>query len=155
MEAELNGAQEQRFKSDGERRIAYFLDSQLIRYQYEHPVLALSCDNKPRIVYPDFHLPELKTYIEYYGLAGHPEYDLGIKKKEAMYKRSGIDVIPVYPWMFGEDWQGYLMNELDAIGRQRYRQLKSRPYWSQRKSSSYGRRVPVSSGYRSRSGRRY
>jgi hypothetical protein len=45
--------------------------------------------------YPDFHLPEFETYIEYYGLAGKQDYDKGIKTKEAVYSKMGLDVISV------------------------------------------------------------
>ena len=118
-----------KFKSDGERRIAYFLEDNSIRYQYESGVL-INSDNKPRIWYPDFHLPEFGTYLEYYGLAGKQDYDKGIKTKETVYSKMGLDVIPVYPWMFAEDWQGYIMKELKNVTVQRYRKLMNKPYWS-------------------------
>ena len=47
------------FKSKGERRIAYFLDSNSIKYKYEPGVLVDSVGQKPRIWYPDFYLPAL------------------------------------------------------------------------------------------------
>ena len=50
------------FKSEGERRIAYFLDDNRIRYQYEPGVLVNTAYDKPRIWYPDFHLPEFASY---------------------------------------------------------------------------------------------
>jgi hypothetical protein len=126
-----------KFKSDGERRIGYFLEDNSIRYKYEPGVL-INSDNKPRIWYPDFHLPEVATYIEYYGLAGKKDYDKGIKTKEAAYSKMGLDVIPVYPWMFEEDWQGYIMKELKNVTVQRYRKLMNKPYWSKTNSRPYG-----------------
>ncbi len=54
----IRGNRDNNFKSDGERRIAYFLDTNLIKYQYEPGVLVNAAENKPRIWYPDFHLPE-------------------------------------------------------------------------------------------------
>ena len=125
-----------KFKSDGERRIAYFLEDNSIRYQYESGVL-INSDNKPRIWYPDFHLPEFGTYLEYYGLAGKQDYDKGIKTKETVYSKMRLDVIPVYPWMFAEDWQGYIMKELKNVTVQRYRKLMNKPYWSKTSSRPY------------------
>ena len=80
--------------------------------------------------YPDFHLAEFATYIEYFGLAGKQDYDKGIKTKEAVYSKMGLDVISVYPWMFAEDWHGYIMKELKNVTVQRYRKLINKPYWS-------------------------
>ena len=82
LEGKINQGDRNRYKSEGERKIADFLSCNNIRYLYEAPVLINSYDSKARIWYPDFYLPEFKTYIEYYGLAGDPNYELGIKKKE-------------------------------------------------------------------------
>ena len=138
LESMIGGSEYSKFKSEGERRIAYFLDNNSIRYQYEPGVLINSYYGKPRIWYPDFHLPEFKTYIEYFGLAGNPEYDNGIKTKEAMYSKAGLDMIPVYPWMFEENWQGYIMRELKNVAVQRYRKLMNKPYWSKSGTRPYG-----------------
>lgn len=137
LENVIGESERPKFKSEGERRIAYFLDNNAIMYQYEPGVLINSFYGKPRIWYPDFHLPEFKTYIEYFGLAGNPEYDKGIKTKEAMYSKAGLDMIPVYPWMFAENWQGYIMKELKNVTVQRYRKLMGKPYWSKTGSRSY------------------
>ena len=136
-----------KFKSEGERRIASFLESNLIRYQYEPGVLVNSQYEKPRIWYPDFHLPEFGTYIEYYGLAGRQNYDSGIKKKEAVYSKMGLDVILVYPWTFAENWQGYIMDELEQTAIRRYRTLMTKPYWSQSRTNSYRHASPTRPGY--------
>ena len=134
---EILSPQKIHFKSEGERRIAYFLDDNKIRYQYEPGVLVNTTYDKPRIWYPDFHLPEFASYIEYFGLVGKQNYDDGIKTKLSTYNRMGMDVIPVYPWTFGEDWQKYIMNELDKTTRRRYDSLKSKKYWSQQKPDTY------------------
>ena len=75
------------FKSRGEKKIADFLESVQIEYQYEKAVLLDSYDGMARIWYPDFYLPEFKTYIEYYGMSGSPNYDQGIKVKEMVYSK--------------------------------------------------------------------
>lgn len=135
LEGRINQGDRSRYKSEGERKIADFLGRNKIRYLYEAPVLINSYDSKARIWYPDFYLPEFKTYIEYYGLAGDPDYDLGIKKKELSYQKSGIDVISIYPRMFRKDWRGYIMQELENNILRRYHDLMAKPYWSKTKPS--------------------
>jgi len=142
------------FKSEGERKIAYFLDDNSIRYQYEPGVLVQTPYEKARIWYPDFHLPEFATYIEYFGMTGKKSYDEGTKMKLSTYEQMGMDVIPVYPWTFSNDWQKYIMNELEKSTLRRYNNLKSKPYWSQRQSVPYQRRGNRSV-YGHLSGKRY
>lgn len=139
------------FKSAGEQKIACFLERNSIGYQYEAPVLVQDERQKSRIWYPDFYLNEFKTYLEYFGLAGDRHYDKGIKTKLSVYKSSGIDVIPFYPWMFKENWNGYLMQRLEDITHARYQRLRSKPYWAFRKPSftSY-RKASYYSGKRAR-----
>jgi len=115
-------------KSEGERRIAHFLESNSIKYQYE-PALLINSDNKPRIWYPDFFLPEFSAYIEYFGLVGKQNYDDGIKRKEILYSKAGLSFIPVYPRTFTGNWQEYIMEELESITIRRYKNLMTKPYW--------------------------
>jgi len=70
------------------------------------------------------------------------------------YNQMGLDVIPVYPWTFGEDWQKYIMNELEKTTLRRYNTLKSNKYWHQQKPGSYPKRESRSVYGRS-SGKRY
>lgn len=143
------------FKSEGERLIARFLDDNSIKYRYEPGVLVNSYENKPRIWYPDFYLPEFGTYLEYFGLVGQEDYDRGIKRKESTYSKMGLDVIPLYPWTFAEDWQGYIMKELKRTAVHRYRKLLAKPYWSQNRSVSATHVNRSSQGYRKQSFKRY
>ncbi len=83
----------------------------------------------PRLWYPDYFLPEFSTYIEYYGMAGDPDYDRGIKVKEAAYFKMGLSIIPIYPHMFFEDWQGYIMKELKNKIESQYKILLAKPFW--------------------------
>jgi hypothetical protein len=126
-----------KFKSEGERRIARFLEGNSIKYQYEQGVLINAYENKPRIWYPDFHLPEFEVYIEFFGLVGRLDYDRGVKFKESMYSKMGLEVIPVYPWMFAENWKGYIMKELKQTTIQRYKNLMGKKYWSQNRPPLY------------------
>ncbi|MBC2714944.1 MAG: hypothetical protein HF978_06505 [Desulfobacteraceae bacterium] len=125
------------YKSEGERKIAEFLDNNQIQFQYEPAVLLYTPTSKSRIWYPDFHLPEFKTYIEYYGLAGDPSYNQSITIKQSTYSKNAMNVIPVYPWMLSENWQGYIMKNLEKNTIQTYRNLMSKPYWSKAKTPSY------------------
>ena len=129
LEGMLSKKPERKFKSKGERRIRNFLDENQIKYRYEDGVLINDYNNQPRIWYPDFHLTEYGTYIEYYGLAGNPDYEKSIRTKESAYSKNNIDVISIYPWMFAEKWQGHIMTELERGMKRRYHILKSKPYW--------------------------
>ena len=155
LEGMIEPKGKQNYKSEGERRIAYFLDNNSIRYEYERGVLVNSPYDKPRIWYPDFHLPEFGTYIEYYGLVGDQNYDRGIKTKEAVYSKMDLGVIPVYPWTFADNWQGYIMKELEQVTSQRYRSLMAKPYWSQKRSSQNVNIPTMQDTYKHRSRNQY
>ncbi len=128
LESRLRGEGYRNMKSEGERRIAYFLEDNSIKYRYE-PALLINSDEKPRIWYPDFYLPEFSAYIEYFGLVGRENYDGGVKRKEAVYSHEGLEVISVYPWTFTGNWQEYIMKELEHITIRRYQNLMEKPYW--------------------------
>lgn len=121
-------------KSEGESKIARFLEENSIKYHYEPGLLIYYPKDKPRIWYPDFYLPEFGTYIEYFGLSGKQQYDQGIRVKESIYSKMGLSVIPVYPWTFAENWEGYIMNELKRKTVDSFNNLMSKPYWKQRGS---------------------
>jgi hypothetical protein len=123
-----------KFKSEGERQIAYFLNNNSIKYLYEPGILVNSRDEKPRIWYPDFYLPEFGTYIEYYGLAGGKNYDKGIKAKQFVYSKMGMAVIPVYRWMLSDNWQKYIRKELERSTLRRYKNLTAKFYRTQHRS---------------------
>ena len=123
-----NGKEPPQFKSEGERKIANFLSENSIKHEYERSVLVSADSNKPRIWYPDFYLQEFKTYIEYYGMVGNQNYDQGIKTKQAVYEKEGMDVISIYPWIFKENWRGYIMQELERNTLRPYRNLMAKPY---------------------------
>ena len=105
-------------KSEGERRIADFLDHYGIEYIYEAPT-AVTQRNKVRIWYPDFYLPEYGLYIEYYGRQGDSDYDRGVAEKTAAYNASGLEVIPVYQHHLSSFWPDYLTREIREITQYR------------------------------------
>jgi len=79
-------------QSQGERRIAEWLTAKGIAYHY---------DSKYRIIAefqirPDFYLPELDLYIEYWGL-DTPQYKMSMYKKQTLYQQQGKKLISVYP----------------------------------------------------------
>jgi hypothetical protein len=79
-------------QSRGERCIAEWLTAQGLAYRY---------DAKFRIIAefqirPDFYLPELDVYIEYWGL-DTPQYKMSMYKKQTLYQQEGKRLISVYP----------------------------------------------------------
>jgi len=79
-------------QSEGERRIADWLATHGLAYRY---------DAKFRIIgefqiRPDFYLPELDVYVEYWGL-DTPQYKLSMYKKQTLYQQEGKKLISVYP----------------------------------------------------------
>ncbi|MFZ2657023.1 MAG: hypothetical protein WAX69_18970 [Victivallales bacterium] len=79
-------------QSEGERKIAQWLTSNGLAYRY---------DAKFRIIgefqiRPDFYLPELDVYIEYWGL-DTPQYKMSMFKKQTLYQQEGKRIISVYP----------------------------------------------------------
>ena len=79
-------------QSQGERRIAEWLTAHGLAYRY---------DAKFRIIgefqiRPDFYLPELDLYIEYWGL-DTPQYKMSMYKKQMLYQQEGKRLISVYP----------------------------------------------------------
>jgi hypothetical protein len=79
-------------QSAGERTIADWLTARGIAYRY---------DAKYRIIgefqiRPDFYLPELDVYIEYWGL-NTPQYKMSMYKKQVLYQQEGKRLISVYP----------------------------------------------------------
>lgn len=78
-------------QSAGERIIAEFLTEQGIAYRY---------DERFRIVEgcairPDFYLPELDLYVEYWGM-DTTDYKIGMLKKQKLYQQEGKRVLSLH-----------------------------------------------------------
>ncbi len=95
-QVELNKSIEARdgtlVQSQGERRIAEWLTANGLAYRY---------DAKYRIIgefqiRPDFYLPELDVYIEYWGM-NTPQYKMSMYKKQTLYQQQGKRLVSVYP----------------------------------------------------------
>ena len=137
LEGRISNGNGHELRSAGERRIAGYLDAQGIPYEYERPLLVLDQD-KPRIWYPDFYLPELAIYLEYYGLAGQPDYDQSVQHKQGVYRAMKIDVVPLFPSTFRTDWRGYIIDSLQRITERRYRAVKRSRNGYRMARSKYG-----------------
>ncbi|MDP6631120.1 MAG: hypothetical protein QGH42_11500 [Kiritimatiellia bacterium] len=97
-------------QSRGEKRIAEWLASHGLAYRY---------DTKYRIIAefqirPDFYLPELDVYIEYWGL-NTPKYKMSMYKKQMLYQQEGKRLISVYPRDLA-DLDGLLSSKLHLYG---------------------------------------
>lgn len=100
------------YKSKGEQRIAAFLKSRDIAFQYEYP-LAIRDRGQVRIWYPDFRLPEYGTIIEYFGMNGNTAYHEQMAHKISTYRAAGIDGIYLTEASFRGDWQGMILDRIE------------------------------------------
>lgn len=116
------------YKSAGERKIADVLNKYGIDFKYELPVLINDSQGKQRIWYPDFYLPEYGVYVENYGIENTPDYDNGRIKKQQVYRKMGLPVIPVMPSNKHSDLEGYIINEIYRFNKSRYSNAKAQVY---------------------------
>lgn len=79
-------------QSDGERLIADWLAAHNIAYRYDERFRILS----GHAIRPDFYLPELDLYIEYWGL-DTADYKIGMLKKQQLYQQQGKRLVSLYP----------------------------------------------------------
>ena len=79
-------------QSDGERLIADWLAAHNLAYRYDERYRILS----GHAVHPDFYLPELDLYIEYWGL-DTADYKIGMLKKQQLYQQEGKRLVSLYP----------------------------------------------------------
>ena len=117
------------FRSNGERKIAQFLDRYKITFNYEPSVLVRS-GGYDRIWYPDFGLPKYSMFIEYFGMENNHAYNEGTKNKLSVYGDNEIDVIPVFPKHLRSDYGKYILDEI-------YKRSSSRLYDIEQRVISY------------------
>lgn len=79
-------------QSDGERKIADWLSAHNIAYRYDERYRILN----GHAIRPDFYLPELDVYIEYWGM-DTADYKIGMLKKQQLYQQEGKRLISIYP----------------------------------------------------------
>lgn len=78
-------------QSDGERRIADYLRANGITFRYDERFRILN----GYAIRPDFYLPELDVYIEYWGM-DTADYKIGMLKKQKLYQQQGKKLISVH-----------------------------------------------------------
>ena len=78
-------------QSDGERLITDWLTANNLVFRYDERFRILN----GHAVRPDFYLPELDVYIEYWGMET-ADYKIGMLKKQQLYQQEGKRVISIY-----------------------------------------------------------
>lgn len=79
-------------KSMAEKKIADFLHSYNIKYDYERVIYL----DKIKFV-PDFYLKQFGVFVEYWGLTDFKKYRNRMKKKKRMYRKHNLKLISLYP----------------------------------------------------------
>jgi len=79
-------------QSDGERLLADWFSRHGIAYRYDERFRILS----GHAIRPDFYLPELDVYVEYWGM-DTADYKIGMFKKQQLYQQEGKRLISLYP----------------------------------------------------------
>ena len=126
------------YKSRGENLIAGFLKEAGIKFLYEYPVIIIDDDNKIRVWYPDFWLPELSIVVEYFGMVNDEQYREQMKKKQDLYRKLDIDFIGLDTNMvqLDKNWEKFIvmriMEIMDSKGPlyRRLEQLKRKYTWN-------------------------
>jgi len=83
-------------QSHGEKIIANHLFQNNIRYVYDIPMRLSFFQYKK--IRPDFFLPELDIYIEYWGMKGDPNYDRKTEWKTSLYTKYNKKLISLYSY---------------------------------------------------------
>lgn len=78
-------------RTRSEKRIADFLYKQGITFEYEKELMLSG-----RKYIPDFYLPEMNLYIEFFGWGHLPDYQARVEEKMKVYKNNGIACIYLF-----------------------------------------------------------
>jgi len=81
-----------RVRSRSERRIAEMFDGLGLTYRYEDPLAVGGI-----VLHPDFHLPNERVFVEFWGMMDIPRYAREKKRRTNIYKEHGIKVISLFP----------------------------------------------------------
>jgi hypothetical protein len=79
-------------QSDGERIIAEELSALGIAFRYDNRFRII----KGYAIRPDFYLPEFDLYIEYWGMDGNLDYEIGMMEKKKLYQQAGKKLVSLY-----------------------------------------------------------
>ncbi len=98
-----------------ERRVADFLKSKGVRWNFEQPIYVRDDKKRPRVWTPDFFLPELGIYIE---VCGRARRAYKFRKRVYEHEDNKVPVIFVHTYKVNR-WQGYLLQEIKRIHTER------------------------------------
>jgi hypothetical protein len=79
-------------QSEGERIVAETLSAMGIAYRYDNRFRIL----KGYAIRPDFYLPEYDLYVEYWGMEGNLDYQIGMLEKKKLYQQAGKKLLSLY-----------------------------------------------------------
>lgn len=79
-------------QSDGERIIADELNRLGLEFRYDNRFRII----KGYAIRPDFYLPELDLYIEYWGMENNLDYRIGMLEKKKLYQQAGKRLLSLY-----------------------------------------------------------
>jgi hypothetical protein len=105
--------------SKAEFMASQFLKQLNLYWLYEQAVYLLDDKGRPRVWTPDFYIPDLGLYIEIVGDGENPQYSW----REMIYRNNHIPIIFVAPYQI-EDWQGYLVDRINQMHRNRWEIIK-------------------------------
>ncbi len=96
-------------RTKSEKRIADFLYKQGVVFEYEKELMF-----NGRKYIPDFYLPEMNLYIEFFGWSHIPNYQNRVEEKMKVYKENSIDCIYLFH-KGSKDLEKILENELQRF----------------------------------------
>jgi len=97
-------------KSKAEREIDNYFTTKHIEHFYE---VELPIDNNPEhSIHPDFYLPNLNVYIEYWGKDSDPQYRENMNYKLQIYKKLKVTLICLYESEDSENIESVLNRKL-------------------------------------------
>lgn len=79
-------------QSDGERIISDELARLGVEFRYDNRFRII----KGYAIRPDFYLPELDLYIEYWGMEDNLDYRIGMLEKKKLYQQAGKRLLSLY-----------------------------------------------------------
>lgn len=79
-------------QSDGERIVAEELAALGLCFRYDNRFRII----KGYAIRPDFYLPELDLYIEYWGMEDKLDYRIGMLEKQKLYQQAGKRLLSLY-----------------------------------------------------------
>ena len=133
---ELKTLRDERVKSLEEIKIANFLFTQGVEYEYERDYPFESNDPQRKNYQPDFYLPEYDIYLEHFGITRdntvpwlspveEKKYLDGIEWKRQFHQQNGTKLIETYSYYVSE---GILFEQLERILKENAIPLQPRDF---------------------------